>query len=125
VGWCSEFGVEITACDHPMIARADACACEVCGARCEGRFDGCPAVWAKGPVQVELVRRQRGKVTSNGSRPGDATRLSSNDGITEVRESLQRLEARLNMLEMNVTRLLDPLVAHEVSSNGSPGRTGD
>src|SRR5262249_38095131 len=90
-----------------------------------GAVDGCPAVWAKGPVRVELVRRQRGKVTSTGSRLGDATRLSSNDGITEVRESLQRLEARLNMLEMNVTRLLDTLVAHEVSSNGSPGRTGD
>jgi hypothetical protein len=32
VGWCSEFGVEISSCGHPMVAGSDACHCDVCGA---------------------------------------------------------------------------------------------
>jgi len=117
VGWCTEFGVAITACDHPMLAGAHACTCDVCGARCEGRFDGCPEVWANGPVQVELVRRPAPRY---GARSDTVGARSSNDAeLADVRASLERLETRLTMLEMNVTRLVDAFVARDHSSNGA------
>jgi hypothetical protein len=150
VGWCSEFGVEIASCDHPMVAGSDACHCEVCGTRCEGRFDGCPNVWARGPVQVDLVRRAK-VATSNGSRPersyedspsaepepARARSARHENGIDEVRKSLRRLEARVNTLEMSVrdearldrldeaiARMLDALVAFELTARRPSGDAG-
>ncbi len=116
MGWCSEFGVEIASCDHPMVAGADACHCDVCGTRCEGRFDGCADVWARGPVQVNFVRQaasgaDRHGPHSNGSRaepspsPDElepAPPQYSANGMGEVLKSLGRLEDRLNTLESSV-----------------------
>jgi hypothetical protein len=148
VGWCSEFGVEIAPCDHPMVAGGDACHCEVCGTRCEGKFEGCPDVWARGPVQVELIR-QPTRAKSNGSQP-DASITDSPtseiphastpsvhhiNGVDELRTSLRRLEARVNSLEMSVrdesrldrldeaiARMLDALVALELKAQSPPRR---
>jgi hypothetical protein len=36
-----------------MVAGAAACTCAHCGAVCRGRFNGCPAVWARGPVSAK------------------------------------------------------------------------
>lgn len=38
-----------------MQAGEQACACPDCGVVCEGLFDGCPAVWARGPRPVDFV----------------------------------------------------------------------
>jgi len=125
MGWCAEFGVEIAACNHPMVAGADACTCAVCGERCEGRFEGCSEVWAKGPVQVELVRRARPRTAGGGSRPGAPAVPSLDDrAATELGATLNRLEARLDVLEMNVARLLTVLVDRDGSSNGATTRAG-
>jgi hypothetical protein len=58
MGWCSEFGIEIRPrCDHAMLPVSEACQCEECGALCPGRFDGCPAVWERGPLPDVALRR--------------------------------------------------------------------
>jgi hypothetical protein len=101
VGWCSEFGVEIASCDHPMVAGADACHCDVCGARCEGRFDGCPDVWARGPVQVNFVRYASNSMNGNGASTAEA-HVEQRDEPGEVLQSLRRLETRLDTLESSV-----------------------
>jgi hypothetical protein len=91
-----------------MIAGTDACHCEVCGTRCEGRFDGCSEVWARGPVQVDFVRHASTRPTPDGSsaRPaGDVATAATDhhaDGLGEVLQSLNRLETRLNALEVTV-----------------------
>ncbi len=38
-----------------MRAGEGACACPECGVVCEGQFDGCPDVWARGPRPVSLT----------------------------------------------------------------------
>jgi hypothetical protein len=101
VGWCSEFGVEIASCDHPMVAGADACHCDVCGARCEGRFNGCPDVWARGPVQVDFVRYASSSTKGNGASAAEA-HVEQRDEPGEVLDSLRRLEKRLDALEITV-----------------------
>lgn len=59
MGRCMEFGPKIgEGCDHPMVAGAVACACPECGAACTGKFAGCPAVWAAGPVPIPVRPRQ-------------------------------------------------------------------
>jgi hypothetical protein len=56
MGWCHEFGDQInSACGHPMLAATDACSCQQCGTVCAGRFDGCAAVWARGPREPLVV----------------------------------------------------------------------
>lgn len=55
VGLCNEFGPQILpGCDHPMTAAGGCCTCAHCGARCTGRFKGCAAVWARGPLPESL-----------------------------------------------------------------------
>ena len=55
MGRCHEFGSQIReGCGHPMRAGERACACPECGIVCEGQFDGCPDVWARGPRPVAL-----------------------------------------------------------------------
>jgi hypothetical protein len=127
VGWCSEFGVEIASCDHPMVAGDDACHCEVCGTRCEGRFDGCTDVWARGPVQGDFVRLAPTRAKRNGSQSAHAEQDSSprdiawappmrhGDGIGEVLQSLQKLEQRLNTLEMTMLDSQSAIARSEVA----------
>jgi hypothetical protein len=56
MGRCHEFGSQIReGCGHPMRAGERACACPECGVVCQGLFDGCPAVWARGPRPVTLT----------------------------------------------------------------------
>jgi hypothetical protein len=56
MGRCHEFGSQIReGCGHPMRAGERACACPECGVVCEGQFDGCPDVWARGPRPVALT----------------------------------------------------------------------
>src|SRR3954467_15710016 len=51
MGWCHEFGCQITSgCNHPMKAGAAACTCSVCDTVCEGKFSGCPEVFARAVV---------------------------------------------------------------------------
>lgn len=38
-----------------MVAGERACACPECGVVCQGQFDGCPEVWARGPRPVALT----------------------------------------------------------------------
>jgi hypothetical protein len=55
MGRCHEFGSQIReGCGHPMRAGERACACPECGVICQGLFDGCPDVWARGPRPVTL-----------------------------------------------------------------------
>jgi DNA repair exonuclease SbcCD ATPase subunit len=66
MGWCHEFGPQITeSCDHPMAAGPSSCSCERCGAFCTGRFGGCADVWDKAPgstvpVPLATVRLRAG-----------------------------------------------------------------
>ena len=56
MGWCHEFGCQIVrGCDHPMQAGEAACSCSICRTVCEGRYDGCHDVWARGPRRFETV----------------------------------------------------------------------
>src|SRR5215212_4650244 len=56
MGRCHEFGSQIReGCGHPMRAGERACACPECGVSCQGQFDGCPDVWARGPRPVALT----------------------------------------------------------------------
>ena len=56
MGRCHEFGSQIRdGCGHPMRAGEQACACPECGVVCEGQFDGCPDVWARGPRPLALT----------------------------------------------------------------------
>ncbi|MGI8983567.1 MAG: BTAD domain-containing putative transcriptional regulator [Acidimicrobiales bacterium] len=48
MGWCHEFGCQITSgCNHPMKAGASACSCTICDTVCTGKFSGCPEVFAR------------------------------------------------------------------------------
>jgi hypothetical protein len=56
MGRCHEFGSQIReGCGHPMRAGERACACPECGVICQGQFDGCPGVWARGPRPIALT----------------------------------------------------------------------
>ena len=56
MGRCHEFGSQIReGCGHPMRAGERACSCPECGVVCQGQFDGCPDVWARGPRPVALT----------------------------------------------------------------------
>lgn len=56
MGRCHEFGSQIRdGCGHPMRAGERACSCRECGVVCQGQFDGCPDVWARGPRPVALT----------------------------------------------------------------------
>lgn len=56
MGRCHEFGSQIReGCGHPMRAGERACACPECGVICQGQFDGCAGVWARGPRPVALT----------------------------------------------------------------------
>ena len=56
MGRCHEFGSQIReGCGHPMRAGERACACPECGVVCQGLFDGCPDVWARGPRPITLT----------------------------------------------------------------------
>ena len=56
MGLCHEFGSQIhVGCDHPMRAGASACTCSECGVVCQGLFDGCADVWARGPRPVTIA----------------------------------------------------------------------
>lgn len=56
MGRCHEFGSQIReGCGHPMRAGERACACPECGVVCQGLFDGCPDVWARGPRPVAIT----------------------------------------------------------------------
>jgi hypothetical protein len=56
MGRCHEFGSQIReGCSHPMRAGERACACPECGVVCQGQFDGCPDVWARGPRPVTFT----------------------------------------------------------------------
>jgi hypothetical protein len=68
MGRCHEFGSQIReGCGHPMRAGERACACPECGVVCQGLFDGCPDVWARGPRPIALTNVAA--LGGNGSRP--------------------------------------------------------
>ncbi len=50
-----------------MVAGESSCRCSTCGAVCEGRFAGCPEVWAAGPREVTLVEPETSGVASPAS----------------------------------------------------------
>ncbi|MEA2704096.1 MAG: hypothetical protein QOD63_2041 [Actinomycetota bacterium] len=56
MGLCHDFGAQISeGCDHPMRAGSGSCRCDQCGIVCNGRFDACPEVWARGPHPAALA----------------------------------------------------------------------
>jgi DNA-binding SARP family transcriptional activator len=57
MGWCHEFGCQITSgCNHPMKAGAASCTCTVCDTVCTGKFSGCPEVFARAvPVATPVA----------------------------------------------------------------------
>jgi hypothetical protein len=78
MGRCHEFGSQIReGCGHPMRAGERACACPECGVICQGQFDGCPGVWARGPRPVALtvapaIEAPRVRALAAGPDPGRA-----------------------------------------------------
>src|SRR5919107_54452 len=79
MGRCHEFGSQIReGCGHPMRAGERACACPECGVICQGQFDGCPGVWARGPRPVALtvapaIEAPRVRALTAGPEPARAT----------------------------------------------------
>ena len=60
-----------------MRAGERACACPECGVICQGQFDGCPGVWARGPRPVALsvapaIEAPRVRALAAGPEPGRA-----------------------------------------------------
>jgi hypothetical protein len=64
-----------------MRAGERACACPECGVVCQGLFDGCPDVWARGPRPIHLTNVAA--LGGNGARPARAL----NAGPEPVRAS--------------------------------------
>lgn len=61
-----------------MRAGERACACPECGVICQGQFDGCPGVWARGPRPVALsvapaIEAPRVRALAAGPDPSRAT----------------------------------------------------
>lgn len=61
-----------------MRAGERACACPECGVICQGQFDGCPGVWARGPRPVALtvapaIEAPRVRALPAGPEPGRAS----------------------------------------------------
>ncbi|MEA2900320.1 MAG: hypothetical protein QOH36_207 [Actinomycetota bacterium] len=79
MGLCHDFGSQIAeGCGHPMRAGLASCTCDVCGVVCEGRFEGCAEVWARGPHPIllraappadDLLPALGGPRTVNGHQP--------------------------------------------------------
>jgi len=97
-----------------MVAGADACHCDVCGTRCEGRFDGCPDVWARGPVQVDFVRYASSSTKGNGASATEP-QVEQPDEPGEILQSLQRLETRLDTLEKTLLDRQSEVAQREVA----------
>ncbi|MGI8810457.1 MAG: hypothetical protein ACR2KK_21915, partial [Acidimicrobiales bacterium] len=93
MGWCHEFGCQITSgCNHPMKAGAAACTCLVCDTVCAGKFSGCPEVFARAVAVAAPVARpsrpqgQNGPVTtagspSSGQGPNDGQSQNGGQGL--------------------------------------------
>ena len=84
MGRCHEFGSQIReGCGHPMRAGERACACPECGVVCEGQFDGCPDVWARGPRPVALtvtgaaIAAPRVRALTAGPAPAQAAEMAA------------------------------------------------
>jgi hypothetical protein len=76
-GLCHEFGSQINSgCDHPMRAGASACSCPECGVVCQGLFDGCADVWARGPRPVTIAATR----AVSGAGPATPAAASSDAG---------------------------------------------
>ena len=50
-----------------MRAGERACACPECGVICQGQFDGCPDVWARGPRPIALTIAPAGGAPASGA----------------------------------------------------------
>jgi hypothetical protein len=53
-----------------MVAGATSCTCDACGTVCRGRFNGCPAVWARGPLAIGTTRFHEPVVLAGASTDG-------------------------------------------------------
>lgn len=121
MGWCPEFGAQITeGCGDAMVAGADRCTCAACGTDCPGRFAGCEAVWAHGPryapdrpapeprVTGDEVPVPARAETTNGVLPSSAPMLATDDGRAEVlawfQSAFDEVRAELRALDDTARR---------------------
>jgi hypothetical protein len=122
MGRCHDFGVQVgQGCGHPMQARENACVCPQCEAVCEGQFNGCPDVWARGPRPVQLAMPTVKNDHVNGDRR--EVPLAPTSGVElvlerqpadETSESRIQAEARSHLLqwvELSVTGMRSELHA--------------
>lgn len=80
MGRCHEFGSQIReGCRHPMRAGQTACSCPECGVVCEGQFDGCPDVWARGPRLLPVDEPDPSEAMVAFGRPRHTERPPSDD----------------------------------------------
>ena len=87
-------------CEHPMIAGENSCRCQGCGETCNGQFEGCEAIWARGPRTPNVVTAGPSPLnepvrlrTTSGAGP-DTTLLeppASANGAGPPRESSQQV----------------------------------
>ena len=124
MGWCHEFGPQIGAgCDHPMTAAGTECHCVTCGVRCEGRFKGCRAVWARGPTEVRVVAARPARVADDSLVPevvADAAPLLT--PATMGRAPDEMLQSLTGALEVVGAELRAMRAA--IDGNGSPKAGG-
>ena len=105
MGWCADFGCTIkSSCDHRMVAGPRSCSCDACGVVCGGKYAGCKEVWAAGPRPGPSTRpafpgrtggRSGGRITEVIPLPDPEIRARPNEGIDEVRESVDHLRQEM------------------------------
>lgn len=129
VGVCLEFGPHIAVgCGEAMVAADGRCVCPACGAVCRGRFQGCSAVWDRGPQPVPLVSKAPVAAAKGGQEPrrpahlrGDDHPPSARDGaavasppehvaVTEMARSLEDAVAAVGRVEAGQEVQLRPLL---------------
>jgi len=97
MGLCHDFGSQIAeGCNHPMRAVLESCRCDVCGVVCEGRFEGCAEVWARGPHPIllrvappadDLLPALAGRGADNGHQPPAEAPAAALDPIPPALEA--------------------------------------
>lgn len=116
MGWCHEFGSSINdGCAHPMVAGAASCSCGRCGTVCQGRFNGCAEVWARGPRYVAFVRPAAGGAGVTPPAPPappaaeEAAAEAGGDTLDSLRVALDAVRAELREMGEVLRRQQDAL----------------
>ena len=114
MGRCHDFGVQIRpGCEHPMQAGESACVCKLCDSVCEGQFNGCGDVWARGPRPVHVASttgasdlfKENGHVNGSAGPPPTAPPVSEDRAAGRPPQVHQPTNANFSVLDRPETSM--------------------